>query len=349
MFVMLRLALLLSFPAVFLGLTKADAPASIHAGLQPGLIAFVQKVEGGPFQIYLMNPDGSDKRFFSQGQSPRWSPDGTRLAFIRYDSVDVPGLYVANRDRGDMRRLATASTTDHAWSPDGREIAFSSASSSASPGLVVVEVESGTIRQLTHDFYVTNPSWSPRGRRIAFVRSLRRIATVNADGSALRLLTPRKFEAQSPEWSPDGRRIVFQMRTDPTKSDIWVMNGDGSQLRNLTRSDNFIEGSPHWSPNARRIAFVSSKRGPPGYSRQDIHAMRWDGSAQRNLTASGRFESSPAWSPGGQRLVFEGLVLEGVNSPRREIYVMTSDGRNVTQLTNDPAGTSNSDPVWSSK
>ena len=346
---MLRLAFCLSL--VVLGLTQANGAAAVRAGLEPGLIAFVQgHVSGLPLEIHVMNPDGSGERFLANGYAPRWSPDGTRVAFYGKDEQGLEGLYLINRDGSGLRRLATGASVDHAWSPDGREIAFHSfASSFWSNGLVVIDVESGRIRQLTRNVNDANPTWSPRGGRIAFVRSIRRVATVNADGSGLRLLTPRKFDALSPEWSPDGRRIVFQMRTDPSKSDIWVMNGDGTHLRNLTHSDDLIDGFPQWSPSGLRIAFVSFKRRPPKLARhQDIHAMRRDGSADRNLTASARYESSPAWSPDGRRFVFAGVNLEGVNGGDPwDIYVMSSDGRSVINLTNNPVGTKSTGPVWS--
>jgi TolB protein len=346
MCIVLRSTLLVALSALLLGATQADGPAAIQAGVETGGIAFMRNVERGPLEIYVMNADGSGERFLARGLWPRWSPDGTRIAFVGVEDPASHGLYVINRDGSGLRRLAAGSASDHAWSPDGREIAFSSyASVFWSRGLVVVDVESGVLRQLTHGVMDRSPAWSPRGRRVAFVRSHRNnwaIATVDATGSQVRVLTRKGLEAESPQWSPDGRRIVFQVKMG---SDIWVMNGDGSEARNLTHSYYQSDGFPRWSPTGERIAFQSSKRGR--FINQDIRTFRWDGTGNRNLTRSARFETNPAWSPDGRDLVLEGVVLDGVSGDTRDIYMLHADGRNMTNLTNDPVGTRNYEPVWS--
>jgi TolB protein len=136
-------------------------------------------------------------------------------------------------------------------------------------------------------------------------------------------------------WSPDGRRIAFSQ-----VGDIWVMNADGSDATNLTDSYAPLDDDPSWSPTGRWIAFDSTSR---RRINPDIHTFRSNGTRHRNLTRSTRsFDVDVAWSPDGRRLVFA-----GVSGGKRDIYVMSADGRNLTNLTNDPEGTRNSDPAWS--
>ena len=93
-----------------------------------------------------------------------------------------------------------------------------------------------------------------------------------------------------PAWSPDGRRIAFVssrdrhqrmqpgLRTPPERSDIYVMNADGSRKRNLTRGS-CERRLPTWSPDGRRIAFLRG-RGLRG----QLYVVNADGSGLRNLT-----------------------------------------------------------------
>ena len=78
-------------------------------------------------------------------------------------------------------------------------------------------------------------------------------------------------------WSPDGRRIAFVSDRDGN-DEVYVINVDGSGLRNLTRNP-ARDGHPAWSSDGRTIGFVSNRGG-----NRDIYVMNADGSGQRNLT-----------------------------------------------------------------
>lgn len=89
------------------------------------------------------------------------------------------------------------------------------------------------------------------------------IWTMDVDGGGRKRLTLKKVLPgvvdSNPKWSPDGTRIAFQRTTNPTsnqwKSDIWVVNWDGSGLTNVTASPAYREQSPAWAPDGSRIAF----------------------------------------------------------------------------------------------
>jgi hypothetical protein len=112
-----------------------------------------------------------------------------------------------------------------------------------------------------------------------------------------------------PAWSPDGRRIAFARYTTTTewmKGDIFVVNADGSGLRQVTQvAGNQMAVGPSWSPDGRRIAFqlVTSRR-PVLFVTDiavrnvtsDIWTIAADGSDPRQLTADGR-SAEPAWGP----------------------------------------------------
>lgn len=100
-----------------------------------------------------------------------------------------------------------------------------------------------------------------------------------------------------PAWSPDGRKIAF-CSTRGGNHDIWVMDADGSNLRQLT-TDPAPDYVSAWSPDGMKIAFTTLRTGDA-----EIFVMNADGSEQRNLTNHAEFDGDPAWSPDGQHILF---------------------------------------------
>jgi TolB protein len=81
---------------------------------------------------------------------------------------------------------------------------------------------------------------------VSQVNGVFKIATVNTDGSDLRLLTNGRGSDENPSWSPSGRQIVFSSNREG-KSNIYVMNADGTNVERITPNDaNY--SSPAWSP-----------------------------------------------------------------------------------------------------
>jgi len=102
-----------------------------------------------------------------------------------------------------------------------------------------------------------------------------------------------------PAWSPDGRKIVFADRASGN-SEVFLMNADGSDLRNLT-NEPLPDTNPTFSPDGSEIIFVRDF-----YGTGRLFRMNPDGSNQRRLTENQAYEMSPAFSPDGSRLAFAG-------------------------------------------
>jgi len=188
------------------------------------------------------------------------------------------------------------------------------------------------------------PRVSPDGKKIAFSSNRDgrdEIYVMNSDGSGEpQRLTVNSVEDVAPSWSPDGRRILFDhVFVQGEESDIYVMDADGSNQINLTRTPGY-DSRASFSPDGRRIAF-SSNRGSSARQNFDIYVMDRDGNNVIRLTHDPGFENDPVWSPDGTRIAFTRVTESG----SFEIFVMDADGKNVVNLTNSPA--LDNMPAWS--
>ena len=182
---------------------------------------------------------------------------------------------------------------------------------------------SGLKRLTSYGVYTAEGTLSPDGQTIAFT-SLKdgdlEIYTMKIDGSNMKRLTFKPGYDGGPFWSHDGKRIVYrawhptdtaltnyqdllkQRLVRPNRMEIWSMNADGSDQKQLTNlgGANF---APFYTPDDRKIIFSSNHTNPRSRN-FELYLINADGSGLEQVTDDGEFDGFPMFSPNGKQLVW---------------------------------------------
>jgi Tol biopolymer transport system component len=166
---------------------------------------------------------------------------------------------------------------------------------------------------------------SPDGRKIVFT-SLKGgdldIYVMNVDGSGLRQLTHQVGYDGGAWWSPDGKQIVYranhpatpaeqkaysdllaQRLVRPNKMDLWLMDADGGNQRQITHLGAASFG-PSWTPDGKRIVFSSNHHTDPKLGNFDLFLIKPDGTGLEQVTTAPTFDGFPMFSPNGKKIVW---------------------------------------------
>lgn len=239
-----------------------------------------QSYRDGNSEIYVSDGDGSNQSNLTQDPasdlSPRWSPDGARIAFVRDSRI-----WIVNDDgSGPVQLTFGPNEADPQWSPDSSRIAFKRNDGGAS-NLWVVGAGGGEPTQLT-TAGASRFSWSPDGTKLAF--STERdgnleIYTMNSDGSAETRRTNDSSEDDAPVWTPNGFEILFRSRRSGN-DDLWMMGPIGNNLRNLSNTPE-AERDPVFVPDGSKIIYQrgvnAAVRLTVGILESNLYRMNPDG------------------------------------------------------------------------
>ncbi|MFC1538249.1 T9SS type A sorting domain-containing protein [Candidatus Latescibacterota bacterium] len=275
----------------------SDGTFSITAG-EENLIAFSSNRDGN-FEIYVMNPDGSNQTRLTNSPGtdilPNWSPDNSEIVFSS-DRSGNNDIYIMKSDGSNQLNTINSPVNDSqpVWSPDGSLIAFASNLDGVGD-IYVMDTEGPYMTRITrltddpgNDY---NPSWSPDGTRIVFGTDRygnSEIYIMNADGTGETNISNNISPDYNPVWSPDGSQIAFHSHRGG-EAQVYLMNADGSNQRNISNSS-AKDYVPAWSPDGSQIAFISNRDG-----NEEIYVMNADGTNQRNLTNNSAGDRYPSW------------------------------------------------------
>ena len=285
-------------------------------------------------RIWLWN--GDEARSLTSGDmdtTPRWSPDGTRLAFLRKGAGDddLPQVAILRLDGGEATVISDfeLGASDIAWSPDGSRIAAVASEWIEEWKDLDKEERGRAPRRITRLGY----RFDSRGW-IYDKRSHIWLIDVDGDRDAA-CLTPGDFSEAQIVWAPDGMSIVFvserhgQRGIDPG-SQIWSVPVDGGIPDALT--DIGTWGLPSYDRSGILYALgVDDRWAYPGIA--PLQRLETDGSSTQVTTIDRNLVTfAPALSPGGPQWLDDGSALSTLEDSGRVRVVKVSPGGDVADV-----------------
>jgi Tol biopolymer transport system component len=197
---------------------------------------------------------------------PEWSPDHTRIAFIRTSRNGLSytlWTMLANGSGQKQLTHGTSVTEEPSWSPDGKTIVFRGTPNGGRTfDLFTIPAAGGVAKNITRNpagVGSLDPDWSPNGKLIVFQRTKSNsgagtgLYTIRPDGTGLKRLT---VGGMDPAWSPSGKKIaaVFPDPSSGNQLEIYTLNANGTGKARVTTGGEST--APAWSPTGSQIAFV---------------------------------------------------------------------------------------------
>jgi Tol biopolymer transport system component/tRNA A-37 threonylcarbamoyl transferase component Bud32 len=299
-------------------------------------LVYVDKQTQTLFLVAADNPDDKRRLTISTVQldfSPRFSPDGRTVAFLRSAEVGAVAsdIFLVRLGGGEPKRLTFDNVIIRGldWTPDGAYTIFSSNRLSGQGRLWKVSAHGGQPEPLpVGQGGACFPSLSRDGRRLAYTQADTNgnIWRYEVRGTTGRSAPPTKLIASTgsnfdPQYSPDGKRIVFVSDRSGSR-EIWVCDSDGSNPRQLTSFGGPHVGVPFWSPDGRQIRFVATPESGVGW-----YVVSEEGGQPRRVT------DLETWSRDGKWIYFTSN-----KTGTWQVWKRPAEGGNAVQVTKQGGG-----------
>ncbi len=295
--------------------------------------------------LWIMNADGSGNRHLAKGADARWSPDGTRIAYLAEGEPKGTQIFVLWLDTGTPTQITRVLETpgDLEWSPDGRSVAFTMLTAKKDKWEIdLPEPPEGA--EWTKAPRIIEGIYFRQDGRGFMEEGYKHLFVVSSEGGTPRQLTEGEWNVGARtyglefgtglDWRPDGKEILFDglMQDDPPQlyrlSHIYAVDIETREIRQLTRTRGPWTG-PVVSPDGRHVAFTGYEWTPQTYRARELYVMGIDGGQMRRLTGDlDRDPESLRWAPDGR-----GIYFTAEDRGAGNLHRASPDGGSVSKVT----------------
>ena len=294
----------------------------------------------GRGHLWIYTADGQHQPLLTgeaNYHSPRWSPDGTRLAYVTREngSEQIFCLWLATGRTTALTRL-TSSPSNLAWAPDGRSLAFNMSVKEAAQPFAKMPAKPEGAQWAEPAVVIDRLKYRADGGGY-LDETYSHLHLLRADGGTPRQLTRGKFDHGPACWAPDGNTLYFSANRNPESefvprdSNLYALAIDTGRLTQLTDRVG-PDTNPVATPDGNWIYYLGYDEKMLGQQNNRLYRITPDGSTQELVLGDFAYSpSSIAWSDKDNGIVFfydargEGC-LGFVNAEGKETQIMTSLG-----------------------
>jgi len=278
-----------------------------------GCLIFSARTEVGDWDLFVMRPDGSDRRQVTRTQDfneagARFSPDGTRLLYYRMPKAEPVDnnnygtfeLVLANAD-GSGAVVYGSAFPWASWGPDSRQFACLTPK-----GIQMIEIATRkVVRQVSRKGIVEQLVWSPDGRRFVGTANglgpFWNIGVLDPDSEKITAISETERYNCTPDWCQDGTRVVYArgiIPQRPGRAELWMAKADGSARERLyAEAGRHIYGACP-SPDGKYLVFTRSLEDLGKVPEIEMAVIRWPGEADpREAATVPRLDLGSGWEP----------------------------------------------------